>query len=395
MPRKPGVPAYRRRIVRGREIAVVTLRDAATGQRRDHWLGEYGTPESRARYARLVAAWEASARSLPVSQSPLRPGAGPTVTEIMAAYWPTVVARVSSRHASNLRVMLRRWRERYGRHPAAEITPGMLRGWREAIANEVSADAARRATTAVLAMFRWAASYEMVPTDVYHRLKTIEPLRAPSRQRVGPAPEGAIAAVRSIVSAQVRAMIDLQLLTGMRPGEVCVMRPCDIDMTGPVWAYRPATHKTAHHGHERLVYLGPRAQAVLRPFLIGRATTAYCFSPAEARAAWEAAKHALRRTQLSCGNRPSTNRKPEPRRKPGERYTPNSYCRAVARACARARVERWHPHQLRHNYATEVRRRYSLEAARILLGHCSALVTEAVYADRDQQAAMRIAAEIG
>jgi len=42
-----------------------------------------------------------------------------------------------------------------------------------------------------------------------------------------------------------------------------------------------------------------------------------------------------------------------------------------------------------------VRRRYSLEAARILLGHCSALVTEAVYADRDQQAAMRIAAEIG
>jgi len=396
MPRKPGVPAYRRRVVRGREIAVVTLHDTTTGKRQDFWLGEYGTPESRARYARLLATWESGGRRLPGRQSPLRPAAGPTVTEVMAEYWATMSVRgYSSSHIAMIRSTLRRWREHFGRQPAAEITPAMLRNWRATIAYQVSADSACRATMIVLAMYRWAVSHDLVPVEVYQRLKTIEPLRRPKPKAVGPAPIDAVAAVRDCVPAQVRAMIDLQLLTGMRPGEVCAIRPCDIDMSGSVWLYRPETHKTAHRGHERVVYLGPQAQAVLRPFLIGRPTTAYCFSPAEAMAAWRAARHAARKTPISCGNRPGTNRKAEPRRQAGERYTTGSYARAIVRACARAGVQHWRPHQLRHNYATEVRKRYGLEAARILLGHCSALVTEAVYAERDQQAAMRIAAEIG
>jgi len=57
MPRPSRPPTYRRRIVRGRQVAYVTLRDAETGQRRDFWLGPYGTPESRAAYARLLAQW--------------------------------------------------------------------------------------------------------------------------------------------------------------------------------------------------------------------------------------------------------------------------------------------------------------------------------------------------
>lgn len=43
---KPGVPAYRRRIIRGREVAIVTLCDSVTGRRRDFWLGDFGMPES-------------------------------------------------------------------------------------------------------------------------------------------------------------------------------------------------------------------------------------------------------------------------------------------------------------------------------------------------------------
>jgi len=94
MHRRSGVPAYRCRVIRGRQVAVVTLYDLATHQRRDYWLGEYGSPESRARYARLLAMWESGGRHLPERQSPLRPAAGPTVTEIMAAYWPAVVNRL-------------------------------------------------------------------------------------------------------------------------------------------------------------------------------------------------------------------------------------------------------------------------------------------------------------
>ena len=46
-----------------------------------------------------------------------------------------------------------------------------------------------------------------------------------------------------------------------------VMRACDIDMSGKVWLYRPARHKTEHHGHGRIIALGPKAQEVIRPFL--------------------------------------------------------------------------------------------------------------------------------
>src|SRR5439155_564319 len=37
---------------------------------------------------------------------------------------------------------------------------------------------------------------------------------------------------------------------------------------------------------------------------------------------------------------------------------------------------RWQPNQLRHTYATEVRRTYGLEAAQVLLGHSKADTTE-------------------
>jgi integrase len=37
-------------------------------------------------------------------------------------------------------------------------------------------------------------------------------------------------------------MIELQPLTGMRPGEACAMRVRDIDTTDKAWVYRPFQH---------------------------------------------------------------------------------------------------------------------------------------------------------
>ncbi len=54
MPRTHRPPSYRRKIVRGKEWAVVTLRDADTALRRDHDLGPFGSPESREAYAMLI-----------------------------------------------------------------------------------------------------------------------------------------------------------------------------------------------------------------------------------------------------------------------------------------------------------------------------------------------------
>jgi site-specific recombinase XerC len=67
---------------------------------------------------------------------------------------------------------------------------------------------------------------------------------------------------------------------------------------------------------------------------------------------------------------------------------------AVARAARRAGIQHWHPNQLRHLFATEVRKSHGLEAAQVLLGHSRADVTQ-VYAERNLALGTRIAADLG
>jgi site-specific recombinase XerC len=58
------------------------------------------------------------------------------------------------------------------------------------------------------------------------------------------------------------------------------------------------------------------------------------------------------------------------------------------------KAHRWHPNQLRHAYATQVRKDFGLEAAQVALGHSRADVTQ-VYAERDVGLAAAVAAKIG
>jgi integrase len=179
----------------------------------------------------------------------------------------------------------------------------------------------------------------------------------------------------------------------MRPGEVVIMRPCDIDQqAGQTWVYRPESHKTEHHNITRVIFLGPRAQAILRTFLEGRAPDAFLFSPREA----IEARHNMLRRQRRTKVQPSQldRRKARPRKVPGDRYTVASYDRAISAACDKAAVARWTPNQLRHTKATEIRRAAGLDAARAVLGHRSPHVTE-VYAELDENKAAEIMAQLG
>ncbi|WP_390699367.1 tyrosine-type recombinase/integrase [Gemmata massiliana] len=66
----------------------------------------------------------------------------------------------------------------------------------------------------------------------------------------------------------------------------------------------------------------------------------------------------------------------------------------VRKACDAAHIPRWHPNQLRHTFGTEIRARFGLEAAQVLLGHTKANVTQ-VYAERDLSLAVRVAEQMG
>jgi len=73
-------------------------------------------------------------------------------------------------------------------------------------------------------------------------------------------------------------MIELQRWTGMRPGEGLIMRGRDLNASGAIWEYRPESHKTEHHGKERVILIGKHGQDILRPFLRPE-LDAYLFSP--------------------------------------------------------------------------------------------------------------------
>ncbi|MDB5308028.1 MAG: site-specific tyrosine recombinase XerC [Gemmataceae bacterium] len=177
-------------------------------------------------------------------------------------------------------------------------------------------------------------------------------------------------------------MIELQRLTGMRPGEVRCLRPCHVERSGEVWIYRPVEHKNAFRGKPRLIPLGPKAQAVLTRWLDAADPDAYLFIPARAReerfALWRAArKSKVPPSQLNRRVRPEVMKK-----RPRDRFTDHGYAATVRRACERAGVEPWHPNQIRHAFATEIRRRYGLEAAQVALGHEKADITQ-VYAEKN------------
>ena len=97
----------------------------------------------------------------------------------------------------------------------------------------------------IVRLFKWAASEELVPAGVYQALKAVSGLpkgRSEARETepVRPVPDDVVEAIRPHVARQVWAMVELQRLTGMRPGEVVIMRTCDLDTSGEVWVYTPA-----------------------------------------------------------------------------------------------------------------------------------------------------------
>ncbi len=75
------------------------------------------------------------------------------------------------------------------------------------------------------------------------------------------------------------------------------MRTIDLETSGKVWSYTPESHKTEHHGKSRQIHLGPRAQAILKPWLRSELELSL-FSPAEATEERLAARHRDRKTPV-------------------------------------------------------------------------------------------------
>ena len=164
-------PKYRRQKSKPVARAFVEL----DGSR--HYLGQYGTAESKQRYHQLLA--ERSAGMI----GTLQKVGEITVVELVARFWkhaksyyvrpdgtPTILHRV--------KMALKPVKELYGTIPASTFGPNFLRtvrhGWIEAgLARKTINDY----VAVVKQMFKWGASYELVPGSVHHTLLTVEGLK--------------------------------------------------------------------------------------------------------------------------------------------------------------------------------------------------------------------------
>jgi integrase len=401
-------------------------------------LGRCNSPESRQAHARVCA-------ELAVSPAPSlapRPAPAATVDEVLLAFWRHAEQHYRRPDGSTTdtlteyRAAFRPLRELYGTSPAAEFAPLALKAVRQRMVESgVCRSVVNSRVGKLKRVFKWAVAEELLPVATYQALATVAGLQkgrtgVRDHDPVGPIDDAVVDAVLPFLNRHVRGLVEFQRLTGCRPGEACRVRRCDINMGGAVWIYTPEYHKNTHKGKARPIPVGPKAQALLREFFTPNIED-YLFSPRRGVEEFNAAKSAGRKTpRYSSHVRRNARKRVGARRKrpPAERYNRRSSVTAVDRACDRAfppsgdlarragewvtkwrarltaeqrdevkewqKAHRWSPNQLRHTFATRVRKEHGLEAAQVLLGHSRADTTQ-VYAERNLTLAVEVAAEVG
>ena len=372
-----------------------------TGQARvrlggkDHYLGEFDSPNSHELYQKLVDHWLQNQE--PIDKSSI------TIDRLCLEYLKFVDQHYRKNgkptsEPNNIRIALRYLISAHGPQLARQFGPKALKDTREKM---IEADCVRTSINRMIGrvkrLFRWGVGEELIGAEMLAALDAVCGLqrgRTPARESnpVMPVDQSEVKAVLPHVSNPVKSLIQLMLLTAARPGEIISMRGCDLNTEGSVWEYIPESHKTEHHGRNRIIFLGLKAQEIVRPFLTSD-SEAYLFSPADAIREFQAARRANRKSPLTPSQLARQPKK-RPNKAPGDRYTTTSLGQAIRKACIKAKIAPWHPNQLRHTAATEIRRRFGLEASQVILGHSQANVTQ-MYAERDFTKARQIIAELG
>ena len=201
----------------------------------------------------------------------------------------------------NFRHSLRQLRRLYGHTPAAEFGPLALKAVRQAVVDD---GWCRSLVNQAVGRVKRAAGEKLIAFDTFHRLTAVSGLakgRTSARESapVLPVDGWVVDATLPDLGRHIAAMVAIQRLTGMRPGETCRFHASALDTSGTVWVYTPAKHKSADRGKNRVVPIGPQARAVLAPFLKDVTDPdAPLFSPRQAREERFAAMRAARKSKV-------------------------------------------------------------------------------------------------
>ena len=393
MARPKGIPAYRLHKPSGR--AVVTINGTMI------YLGFHGTRESKAEYDRIIREWLANNRQLSIKSQRATiltvDGLCNAYLDYAKGYYtkngkPTdEVDKIKTacdflhRHCGDLPA------EQFSRASLKAIRDEMIkRGWKRKTINQRIGQTKR--------IFRWGAEEaDLIPASTYQEIKILSGLKkyrsaAKESTAIKPVSFDDVKKTLPFCNKIVQDMAMVQYYAGMRPGEICALTGGEINRSGDVWFWDYTDHKMTHKDKQRIIWFGKQAQKILNEYIPNKAPDEFLFSPRDATMLANIEKRKKRKSKVQPSQ--ISRAKPNPKNPPRTGYDVNSYRRAITRAAKKAEATKWAPNQLRHSRATEIRAKYGLEGAQVVLGHDKADVTQ-IYAERDNKLAERIMREIG
>lgn len=309
------------------------------------YLGPHDSPESHARYLKLVAEYQSSGYKTPERSSnhvdkPL------TIAEFLVDFRENGVSRITPApsHRKTFETLADKLDDEFGHLPVAEFGPRLLATVRESFVERGNCrNHANKLTRYIVRVFRWGVSRETVKPEQLIALESLIPLRRgeakdnPKRQPV------AIEVVEMtipFVNQVIADMIRLQLFTGCRPSELFTLTPGEVDRTGGEWMIRKRGHKTEHHSKSRAIPVVGKARAVLSKYLL-QSDNKLCFVNSR-----------------------------------GNGWTKDTYRRHITRACKKNKLTYWTPYQIRHLVGQSVRDNMSAEHVQAILGHSKISMVE-------------------
>jgi hypothetical protein len=187
------IPSYRKKKVGNRKYGCVSLPDGFGG-RRDVLLGAYGTKESKAKYARVIAEWEAADRRVPTAE----PTNDITINELILAYLPHAQRHyrrpdsTTTNELNDVKLSLRPLKILYGFTPAKDFKPLALKAVRDQTIRQpitrrikvidpetgkkkwmqkvirmgLARGVVNQRIGRIRRLFKWAVENELVPTSV-------------------------------------------------------------------------------------------------------------------------------------------------------------------------------------------------------------------------------------
>jgi integrase len=248
---------------------------------RDHYLGPFGSEESRIAYGKIVANLASGLPIDPLVKSnrgrttTIEQDTGLTINELVLAFLRFADGHYvkNGKPTSEIHCLKSATRplvDMYGFTPVDDFGPMMLKAVRQKyIESGWVRYSCNKGIGRIRSIFKWGVENELVSPATLQRLQAVAPLlagrtEAPDNPAKVPATEAQINAVRPHVSELVRDLIDVQRLTGARAGELLALTPEKLDTSGSVWLFYVDGHKTEHHGHSRVVAIGKKAQKLLR-----------------------------------------------------------------------------------------------------------------------------------